>query len=423
MFIDVRPSDWYYDPISELNDTPTYGYVKFLDNIPYNVMEANAPIVDKIFYITEMTSVISLGVQLAESINNPISVYLNGAEIGYLKIESTQNDTLIYLRRYVPQGSFVRVVAWGVPRMTQNLDRNAPNYDPTGGPVPANYTGVKMPSVQLGFTKDYPSYVYVYNPAYRHFSEVVRLRGTQLRRVPNVPDTTLKRFWREGFQTDYVYVESEDKFYEWNAAENDYASTYTPTDPLIYTITSGEKLVTSPHLNNEFVTASYLIGIPQNGIVRGNTYRTYTENTYASSSRMVYTNRFFPAVYTTRLQTLLFLDRLTVHLLLTYSSKRKVEEVLSDKEYTDSAFKDIRELDAEPWWWKYIRNLEDLRLSDGTYLLNYGMVGEALPDSRTRPANAQLGYLDYYGYSRLITRGEMANLLNKFRKYYIEVLG
>ena len=65
--------------------------------------EANAPIVDKIFYITEMTSVISLGVQLAESINNPISVYLNGAEIGYLKVESTQNDTLIYLRRYVPR--------------------------------------------------------------------------------------------------------------------------------------------------------------------------------------------------------------------------------------------------------------------------------------------------------------------------------
>lgn len=122
---------------------------------------------------------------------------------------------------------------------------------------------------------------------------------------------------------------------------------------------------------------------------------------------MVYTNRFFPAVYTTRLQTLLFLDRLTVHLLLTYSSKRKVEEVLSDKEYTDSAFKDIRELNAEPWWWKYIRNLEDLRLSDGTYLLNYGVVGEALPDSQTRPANAQLGYLDYYGNSRLITRGEM----------------
>ena len=29
MFIDVRPSDWYYDDISELNDTPTYGYVKF----------------------------------------------------------------------------------------------------------------------------------------------------------------------------------------------------------------------------------------------------------------------------------------------------------------------------------------------------------------------------------------------------------
>jgi hypothetical protein len=45
MFIDVRPSDWYYDDISELNDTPTYGYVKFLSNIPYNVMEANAPIV------------------------------------------------------------------------------------------------------------------------------------------------------------------------------------------------------------------------------------------------------------------------------------------------------------------------------------------------------------------------------------------
>ena len=52
-----------------------------------------------------------------------------------------------------------------------------------------------------------------------------------------MPDTTLKRLWREAFQSDYVYVESEAKFYEWNGAENDYASTYTPTDPLIYTIT------------------------------------------------------------------------------------------------------------------------------------------------------------------------------------------
>jgi hypothetical protein len=424
LFLDVPYGSWFYNDITELANTPTHGYGKFISSIAYNVTEPGFPVYDKIFEITEMTTAISLGQVITESINNPISVYQNNVNIGYLRIENTANDTIVHLKRYAPQGSFIRVIAWGVPKMMQDTDPAQPNYSPTRGPVVPDYTDVEMPNTALGFKSKYPSYVYVYATNYEHFSETVRLNGTPLRRVPSVLDTSLKQYWREAYKTDILFVESENKFYEWDVSLGDYATTYIPSEELIYTITSQGKYITSPYLNNEFVTASYIIGIPQNGIVREATYRVYTENIYAKSTKMVYTNRFFPSVLTTKLQTLLFLDRLTIHLILTYSSVRDVNDLLSDKEYTESVFADVRELASEPWWWKYIRNLENLKLSNGVYLLNYGPFGEVLTDATPRPTNTKLGYLNpITGYEQLITRGEVAYLINRFRKYYIEVLG
>jgi hypothetical protein len=113
-FIDMLPSHWAAKDVNDLVDVNLYGYGKFIKSIAYNVFQLSYPAFDEVFKTTKSGNEINLGVALTESVENPIAVFLNGIEIGYTYLDvDLSGNTVVVLRRNVPVGSLVRVIALG----------------------------------------------------------------------------------------------------------------------------------------------------------------------------------------------------------------------------------------------------------------------------------------------------------------------
>lgn len=422
MFIDTPASHWVNKDVVEMSTVPTYGYDAFIKSIPYNVMQEGYPVIDKIIRVNSMTNSVNLGERVTESPLNPISVYQDGVEIGYLKIEPTASDTIIHLKRYVPQGSLLRVICHGRPMMQQYTNPDGPYYNPLGAPYRIDSDDVALPKKALMYSNTYSGYSYRYDPSYSYFSERATWSGTQLKRVPCVANELELPTEQPSLNTIY-YVDYNKMFYEWNAVTERFEQTFEPSEYLIYSVTPDEKFVTTFYLRNEVINFSYIVGLVSNGVSDSRTYKIVNESLYAESDKMIYTNRFFPDVFVSKSQIIAFLDRLRVHLLLTYSKYKHVSEITVNKPMGDSSFFDIRTLSGgERWWWANLRNVEDLRYHNGVFVLNYGTDAKPQDDDQPRSAYARIGMLDANGLDVPVTRGEAAYLLNRFRKYFLEVL-
>lgn len=422
MFIDTPASHWVNRDVLEMSVVPTYGYESFVKSIPYNVMQEGYPVIDKVIQVNSMTNSINLGERVTESPLNPISVYQDGVEIGYLKIEPTASDTIIHLKRYVPQGSLLRVICHGRPMMKQYTNPYGGDYNPLGAPYDVDGNDVALPKKALMYSNTYGGYSYRYDPSYSYFSEKASWNGTQLKRVPCVNSVAELPSEQPSLNSIY-YVQDTEFFHEWNVVAEEFEQVMDPSESLIYSITPQEEFVTTFYLRNEVIKFSYIVGLLYDGVSDSRTYKIINESVYAESERMIYTNRFFPDVFVSKSQIIAFLDRLRVHLLLTYSKYKHVSEVTNgDKEMSDSTFFDIRTLSGEKWWWPNLRNVENLKYHNGVYVLNYGLNAEPQDDTVPRHANAQIGMLDANGLDVPVTRGEAAYLLNRFRKYFLEVL-
>jgi len=396
--------------VLEMSTVPTYGYDSFIKSIPYNIMEEGYPVIDKIVQVNTMTNSINLGVRVVESPLNPISVYQDGVEIGYMRIESTSDDTIIHLKRYVPQGSIIRVVAHGRPKMRQHTDPSAPDYSPLGAPIGVYDQDVELPKKDLSYKSTYNGYSYIFDPSYSYFSEKATWNGTQLKRVPCVGFEVDLPNERPSINTIY-YIQNRGRFYEWDIIENEFKETLTPSEQFIYTITPDEKFITTFYLRNEVINFSYIIGLISNGISDSRTYKTFTQTIWAESDNVIYANRFFPDVFVSKPQFIAFLDRLRVHLLLTYSKYKSVEEVIvSDKPMQDSAFLDVRYLQEYYWWWPYLRNLENLKYQNGAYVLNYGADGNPQGDDKVRTWESMIGMVFSSGQGSFICSFDLLRL-------------
>jgi hypothetical protein len=422
LFIDTPASHWVNKDVLEMSTVPTYGYDPFIKSIPYNKMQEGYPVIDKIVRVNSMTNSVNLGERVTESPLNPISVYQDGVEIGYLRIEPTATDTIIYLKRYVPQGSLLRVICHGRPMMKQYSNPNSPNYSPLGAPFDVDSEGVKLPNKALSYMNTYSGYSYRYDPSYSYFSEKASWNGTQLKRVPCV-NSALDLPSEQPSLNSIYYVQDTESFHEWNVSTELFEQTFEPSEYLIYSVTPDEKFVTTFYLRNEVINFSYIVGLVSDGVSDSRTYKIVNESLYAESDKMIYTNRFFPDVFVSKSQIIAFLDRLRVHLLLTYSKYKDVSEItISDTEMHGSAFLDIRTLSGNPWWWPYLRNVENLKYHNGVYVLNYSTEGKPQSDDIPRSSYAMIGMLDSNGLDVPVSRGEAAYLLNRFRKYFLEVL-
>lgn len=422
-FLDVPPSHWAANDVNDLADIDLRGYGKFIESIPYNVYEENYTAYDKMFSVETWTTEFNLGVYIKQSADNPISVFHNGVEVGYSELKLDENNnTVVVLRRAANPGSFVRIVCPGKAKI--NTD------DLLHSPVEISGS-VKLPEKTLGFkTKQelkekYKDYLYVYDPEHQYLSEYATWKGAQLKRVPyfnasgTLPTT--------GKPNDYIYKRTADgtngAFYKWDTETNSWVVEAIPKENKMYTISPDGLLITPYGMHNELINIRYIVGLKDEfGNVMKSSYQLIDEVTYAESNQMVYVNRYFPDTYVSRSQIIALLDRLRVHLLLEYANYKDYSEVVVTKSMSESVFSDVRSLTEYKWWWKHLANLEKLKLSTGEYLLNFDANGNPITNGRPRPSNAKIGIYNSNGKEYPISRGEAAWFLNRFRKYFLEIL-
>ena len=395
-WIDVTPEKWYFNDVEEImgitvNDVPLYSSIK------YNAFVENKHALDYEF-VTTVDKLIEfrLDTVVYPNENNPLIVYVNGLVVACdeIKPNTPEGKTYIKLRRPVSIGSSVRVLYAGEPKFnvmcsdlagvsimdTPSLEGNVVRtlgfhetidyigdsnnfYQTADGFVYKDHRVRVVPagiSCPICGPVQYPSallvlddgYSYLYDPFQGYSSEVVKHLGRQLKRV-----------------------DSTDQFIHGNE----------------YTINEG-RIIVPYELNNEVLEVSILERNNQ-GIIKTNFKRLRP-----TSNSIVYNNRFFPDIYTTRAEFFTVMNLLRIAMTYKFTDS---EPWRSTK--TTSRFTDVQAMlnTGTPWWWENIRDIEEMKLSDGSYLI----VGRG---------DGTLGI------EHNITRAEMVVIIDKFRQWLIE---
>lgn len=408
-FIDVNPADWFYKDVYDLSLIEV-GDEKFIQGIPYNQFKKGKEVLDYEVVNTVSNQIeFTINQEINPSSENPLVVFIDGITTGVDDIKVVNGQTKVKLVRGVPAGAKVRFWYAGEPLLrayvvkdrvnlysnysesssivatvnkgtSLTYNRMIPNtnwyevyyngtlvYVKTNEcrviPAPVSTYEVEFPNAPLslptGFYYDYDPFNYMY-------PEIVKWRGIQLKRV-----------------------ESKDKL-SYDGLE--YCIDYDDID------LSSLRLYTTYALNNEPIQATFIIKNDY-GVMK---WTTLTVTVH--SDKIIYTNRFFPNLNMSRLEVFILMYRTLKYLI----QKHSLLSLFDETPGFVSRFSDIqRELDASypnfPWWWKYICPLEKLQLSNGAYILNGDDKG-----------NLNIDYP--------VTRAELAALVNRLRKYIIEIL-
>ena len=399
-FIDVTADKWFAKDVNELATFKVDGS-SFYEGIPYNIFQSGKEAVDY-----EITNTINgkdeffIPFNISPNANNPLVVYVDGVATAINDIvpKPSESKTYVKLRREVGNGSVVRFKYSGEPAFavvvcfdnvkvyssmstgstvltTANIGTTFAyverpdlgnwykvKHDNVDGyieisksvvtPSGINFTNVSLPSSIIIIDS---GYVYEYSPFDGTSSESVRLNGTELQRVDTVDDI---------------------KYGE-----------------LQYTITDG-RLYTSYHLNNE-VLEVVVLEKSNNGITKPKYQKLRVQ-----SSKIIYYNRFFPDIATNKGELIVTLSKFKRTLLQKFTDY----DYLTDRP-TVSRFNDVNIAisNGSPWWWDFLRDLDNLRTLDGRWVFNADKDGNLHP---TAP----------------ITRAELADIVDKFRIWCIETL-
>ncbi|MEM0173936.1 MAG: SH3 domain-containing protein [Sulfolobaceae archaeon] len=409
-FVDVNPQDWFYKDVYDLYSIILDDNERFVQGIPYNrFLDGKEAIDYQIVNNTPNACEFYLPYKISPTLETKLIVFVDSIPTGVDDIKIVGEQTMVKLIRGVPVGSLVRFYYPGEPllkakiikdgvklyssysesssvvatvnkgtsltyyRMVPYTDWYEVDYYGTKAYVKTNdcrvvpasidTSGLEYPKAKLvlppGFYYDYDPFNYVY-------PEIVKWRGVQLKRV-----------------------ESKDKL-SYDGLE--YCIEYDSLD------LSSVYIYTSYVLNNEPLNITVIVKNDY-GVIKWVSMKLTV-----SSNKIVYTNRFFPNLTASRLETFIMMYRTLKLVYKKYMNQEFGTEALK----FISRFNDVQqELNATypnfPSWWQYISPLEDLKLSDGTYLLNGDDKG-----------NLNIDYP--------ITRAELAALVNRLRKYIIELV-
>lgn len=353
-FVDILNGSWYYNDINDLQELTSIDDEKFFAGYNYNAFEAGKEPIDyrftypdsddtkSIYSETNNSFIINSSIIVTD--NNPLLVYVDGilVTIDSIRIdEPAAGKTLVGLVRGVSAGSEVRFKYAGVPSLItdpHNNEREVPGL--TGLPL-------IVPSTDLVITSGYS---YKYDPFNTKITEVVKYYGTQLKRVDLIVDGVT------GLGLPSQSIKNENEY----CIDDTGATT---------------KLCVHYALNNEPIEISFLSEDTQG--VQKSEYN-FSLIPFTETENMLYTDRFFPDITTTRAEIFTLLNKLRVHLFKRFTIIPE-EDLRVDK--TESRFPDVQaELDvSEPWWWTHVKDLEDLVISQNKE--KHKIIANKIPDN------------------------------------------
>lgn len=398
--IDINPSNWYFQDITEFNNISLYNgmeYIPSISGIPYN--QFNSPALDYVTVNTSVTSEIYLPTIISPTEDNPVKVWVNNIEQTVLTAVTRDNVTVLNIAREMSVGSDIRVIFNGEPKyrvlvsvpigitvklyssdlsqsrdlvngesfIYYNTDDGIAAYnvytEEFGGTLGKIYISQYARKTTVGTSGDvyYPLFsidipsgnTYYYDPYNSVFSEKCTINGVQLKRIDDLDDM----------------------------------------DETSYRVASGNLFV-HYSLNNEIVELTFMV---KNS---AGTIRTVTNRKRVHSDSMLYTNRFFPDMHVTRAEIITFLDRMRLDFLSRYTDFNPTFNYGRVSRFTDIQTTLDNSLD-DPWWWQHLKYMEKLKMPDGSYLIS------GYPDGELK-------------IDLLVSRADAVVLLDKFRTWCIE---
>lgn len=263
-WVDVKEGDWFYNEILEASSIILEDGSSFIAGIPYSVFEVGSPYIYEEFVGDGTKFVFTLSQSITPTTTNQLYVFIDGVQTVYKSVTAVTNGTAVELYVAPRNGSVVSFVSYGIPKI-----------DSFGKPV-ENTTVSQLPNKLL----DYGS-TYYYNPFSRSHQEYLYAYGRALKRI--------------------TILDSE-----WSSTSNkmELAKSYLKYDSDVYTVDPTEGRIYLPY-NLNGVTCNFTYWSLENGVLkmRGGTFK-------ATSSSMVYNNRFFPNALINRAEAYTLIDRL-----------------------------------------------------------------------------------------------------------------
>lgn len=191
-WIDVTPSKWFYNEMVEAGNIYMADGAPFIESIPYNVFEPEAPYIYEEIKATKNQKIFTLSKAVTPSANNPLFVYIDGVQTVYEDVEGTK----VTMFQAVREGAIVAFASYGIAKVNEYKR-------------PVGLEAHAYPTYTLKKATNY-----TYNKNNSQYAEYVYAFGKQLRRV-SIPEAeatadlqkALKKYIR--YSTDSYYITPE----------------------------------------------------------------------------------------------------------------------------------------------------------------------------------------------------------------------
>lgn len=267
MWVDVSPSEWYYNEVMEASNYLLEDGQPLVAGIPYAVFEDGKPYIYEEHKATPGKKVYTISKKITPTSANPLYVFIDGIQTMYKSVKPNAKDpnkTDVELYVAPKAGAIVSFASYGVPKVDPYFKK----------PVDKPYPG-KLPNklLQYGAT-------YFYHPFSTAHQEYLYAFGRALKRA-NIRDDE----WASG-------------------DEHEIAKKYIGYSNDTYAVNPLTGRIFLPY-NLNGVTCRFIYWSLEDGelVQRGGYFQAF-------SDEMVYNNRFFPNALMTRAEAYALIDRL-----------------------------------------------------------------------------------------------------------------
>jgi hypothetical protein len=334
-FFDVLPNHWFYKDLRELENIIDDDSKQFVTGIPFNKFETGKEGIDKGYPVLSATNVLVLDIAFDSTQENPVTTYVDGivTNCSVVKNKPVEGKTTITFQRKLILGQYIRVVRKGTPKLTDvgYWSEELGKPDANVGKLPFSY-----PHVQFVGTEDslFGSFT---DPTDPYFVERVTRNGSELKKI-DYPTTNIN--------DDMFFFKSDNE----------------------YTVSPQGKVYVPFSLNLENITMKFSYFNNFDAISVGSmTARAEIDPT----ENLLYFG-YFPNGRTSRAELFTLLNNLRIYLTRRYSS---VDPFKNDSK-TTSRFPTVQSklvgtvgTPSEPWYWKHVKVIEDLKLPNGDYII------------------------------------------------------